>query len=75
MLDIKYLRNHLDDVANALKIKGFVLDKDTFIALDAERKKSDIEYYKKYGFLIIKSVLDLETLNCLLYTSPSPRDS
>ena len=43
MLDIKYLRNHLDDVANALKIKGFVLDKDTFIALDAERKKSDIE--------------------------------
>ena len=39
MLDIKYLRNHLDDVANALKIKGFVLDKDTFIALDAERKK------------------------------------
>ena len=25
MLDIKYLRNHLDDVADALKIKGFVL--------------------------------------------------
>ena len=43
MLDIKYLRNHLDDVADALKIKGFVLDKDAFLALDAERKKSDIE--------------------------------
>ena len=43
MLDIKYLRTHLNDAAEALKIKGFLLDKDAFLALDAERKQSDIE--------------------------------
>ena len=43
MLDIKHLRNHLDDVAEALKVKGFLLDKNAFLKLDAERKQSDIE--------------------------------
>ncbi|HAB55259.1 MAG TPA: serine--tRNA ligase [Cellvibrionales bacterium] len=43
MLDIKYLRSHLDDVAEALTIKGYQLDKAQFEALDAERKHSDIE--------------------------------
>ena len=43
MLDIKYLRSNLDDVAKALTIKGYELDKAQFEALDAERKHSDIE--------------------------------
>lgn len=43
MLDIKHLRSHLDDVAEALTIKGYQLDKAQFEALDAERKHSDIE--------------------------------
>jgi seryl-tRNA synthetase len=43
MLDIKHLRSHLDDVAEALTIKGYTLDKAQFEALDAERKHSDIE--------------------------------
>ena len=43
MLDLKYLRSNLDKVAEALKIKGYQLDKPAFEALDAERKHSDIE--------------------------------
>ena len=43
MLDIKYLRSNLDDVAEALTVKGYQLDKAQFEALDAERKHSDIE--------------------------------
>jgi seryl-tRNA synthetase len=43
MLDLKYLRSNLDEVAEALKIKGYQLDKPAFEALDAERKHSDIE--------------------------------
>lgn len=43
MLDLRYLRENLDMLAEKLLIKGFHLDKDHFITLDAERKKSDIE--------------------------------
>lgn len=43
MLDLRYLRDNLDIVADQLAIKGFSLDKAAFTALDAERKKSDIE--------------------------------
>lgn len=43
MLDLKYLRKHLDEAAEALTIKGYQLDKTTFETLDAERKHSDIE--------------------------------
>lgn len=43
MLDIRYLRNNLDEVAQKLAIKGFTLDREAFTALDAERKASDVE--------------------------------
>lgn len=43
MLDLKYLRSNLDEVAEALQIKGYQLDKSAFEALDAERKHSDVE--------------------------------
>ena len=43
MLDLKYLRNHLDEVADALLIKGYTLDKAAFSVLDGERKQSDVE--------------------------------
>jgi len=43
MIDPQYLRNNLDKVAEALKPRGFVLDKDTFTSLEHERKKLQIE--------------------------------
>lgn len=43
MLDLRYLRENLDQVADQLKIKGFTLNKELFSTLDAERKQSDIE--------------------------------
>ena len=43
MLDIRYLRENLDAVAEKLLVKGFHLDKSRFAELDAERKKSDVE--------------------------------
>lgn len=43
MLDLKYLRNNLDAVAERLLVKGYELDKPHFLAIDAERKKADIE--------------------------------
>lgn len=43
MLDLRYLRANLDEVADKLAIKGFVFDKAEFTALDAERKRSDVD--------------------------------
>ncbi len=43
MHDLKYLRANLAAVADALRIKGFELDQDSFSALDARRKESDVE--------------------------------
>jgi seryl-tRNA synthetase len=43
MLDLRYLRTHLDDVASQLLIKGYKLDKERFSTLDAARKSADIE--------------------------------
>lgn len=43
MHDLRYLRANLEEVAERLVIKGFQLDTDAFMALDAERKTSDIE--------------------------------
>lgn len=43
MLDIKHLRNHLDEVCLALKKKGYVLDVEAFHRLDGQRKISDVE--------------------------------
>ncbi len=39
MLEAKLLRTQLDDVAAKLKIKGFTLEKDKYISLEAERKQ------------------------------------
>ena len=38
MIDIQTLRNNLDAVAARLDARGFVLDRQAFVALDAERK-------------------------------------
>ena len=38
MLDLNLLRNNLDAVAARLADRGFVLDRDTFLALEAERR-------------------------------------
>ncbi len=43
MLDLKYLRANLNDVAKALSIKGYQLDTAAFEGLDAKRKHADIE--------------------------------
>ncbi len=43
MLDLRYLRGNLDAVADRLAVKGYTLDKALFSALDAERKRADIE--------------------------------
>lgn len=43
MLDLRYLRDNLDDIAQRLLVKGYSLDKAAFGALDAKRKSSDIE--------------------------------
>ena len=40
MLDIQQLRTNLDAVAARLADRGFVFDRDTFLALEAERKES-----------------------------------
>ena len=38
MLDIKALRNDLDAVARNLARRGFVLDRENFLVLEASRK-------------------------------------
>ena len=39
MLDPKLLRSDLNAVADSLKIKGYDLDTDAFLALEAQRKE------------------------------------
>lgn len=43
MLDIKALRNDLDGVARNLARRGFVLDREDFLALEAKRKALQVE--------------------------------
>ncbi|MFT7139073.1 MAG: seryl-tRNA synthetase [Candidatus Azotimanducaceae bacterium] len=43
MLDQKFIRNNLDDVARKLKLKGFALDTVRFLELEAHRKSVQIE--------------------------------
>ena len=38
MLDIQLLRNDIDEVATKLTTRGYTLDKDVFLKLEAERK-------------------------------------
>jgi seryl-tRNA synthetase len=40
MLDIRYIRENLDAVAERLKVKGFALDKEEFAALDKARSQA-----------------------------------
>lgn len=40
MLDLNFFRKNLDAVATRLADRGFVLDKDAFLALDARRRES-----------------------------------
>ncbi len=42
MLDLKYIRNNLNEVCAKLSIKGFAFDHAAFEALDAARKAADI---------------------------------
>ena len=42
MLDLKYIRNNLDEVVAKLAIKGFAFDRDVFEQLDAARKHADM---------------------------------
>lgn len=46
MLDIKALRNDLDGIARNLARRGFVLDRDDFLALEAKRKALQVEVEK-----------------------------
>ncbi|HEX7081958.1 MAG TPA: serine--tRNA ligase [Gammaproteobacteria bacterium] len=43
MLDPKLLRTDLDDVARALARRGFVLDRERYQALEADRKRLQVE--------------------------------
>ncbi len=43
MLDPKLLRSDLDSVAEQLAVKGYQLDKEAYLALEARRKQADIE--------------------------------
>ncbi len=43
MLDIKALRNDLDGIARNLARRGFVLDREDFLALEAKRKSLQVE--------------------------------
>jgi len=66
MLDLRHIRANLDEVAELLAIKGYNLDKERFLALDAQRKTSDVEtqslqaerkrYAKKIGELVKSGV-------------------
>jgi len=40
MLDIRYIRENLDAVAERLNVKGFALDKEEFVALDKARSQA-----------------------------------
>lgn len=42
MLDLKYIRNNLDEVVAKLAVKGFAFDREAFERLDAARKQADI---------------------------------
>jgi seryl-tRNA synthetase len=39
MIDVQLLRSNLDEVASRLAARGFELDRDAFLALEAERKR------------------------------------
>ena len=43
MIDIKFLRDNLDDIEKSLARRGYSLQKDKFIALDLERKSLQVE--------------------------------
>ncbi|MEA1889957.1 MAG: serine--tRNA ligase [Pseudomonadota bacterium] len=43
MLDPQLLRNDLDDVARKLAVKGFQLDKEQFLELEAQRKTLQVQ--------------------------------
>jgi len=43
MLDAKLLRQDIQQIADKLKVKGFELDVDHFLALEAKRKESDVQ--------------------------------
>ena len=43
MLDIKLLRQHLDAVVTNLARRGFQLDRERWLALEAQRKEVQIE--------------------------------
>ena len=43
MIDIKHLRNNIDEVENSLARRGYLLDKERFINLDADRKSLQVE--------------------------------
>ena len=43
MIDIKFLRDNLDDIEKSLARRGYSLQNDTFIALDLERKSLQVE--------------------------------
>lgn len=42
MLDLKYIRNNLEEVVAKLAVKGFVFDRAGFEQLDAARKQADV---------------------------------
>ena len=42
MLDIKYIRNNIEEVISKLAVKGFAFDRAVFEQLDAARKQADI---------------------------------
>ena len=42
MIDIKHLRNNIDEVENSLARRGYKLDIDRFINLDADRKSLQV---------------------------------
>ena len=70
--------NELNNARNAIAVRKYQLAADELKKLDGKPEKNrdiaaDIAFYKAY--CLAKLALTAGGDNCLLYTSPSPRDS
>ena len=81
-VDLKENKIILEHFLNNINDEGYALDPETNepIKCDSQNKRVSNEVFegisaKQLGILITEERNDLITRFCLLYTSPSPRDS
>ena len=68
MLDIRFVREHLDEVATAMQNRNHTWDSARFQELDESRRASIAKEEE------LQAKRNAISKSCLLYTSPSPRD-